>query len=149
MEEKKSAIDAAAQTSLFTSPSAVADKEKMPRNTPVQGNWRDFKPIQTNAATLALSATVYWKVGFSWKFSKELQRSVESVVNGLLPLEKVRLNHLPNFKEKCISKSIPLLAKEGDAGEVIKPQFTPLNTLQIQDTEFIKAEVIKDTLRFY
>ena len=31
----------------------------------------------------------------------------------------------------------------GDVGEVIKPQFTPFNTLQTQDTELIKAEVIK------
>ena len=66
-KKRKEAIDAAAQTSLFTSPSAVADKEKMPQNTfpETEGTGETSKEYPQYAAIMALSATVCWKHGIS------------------------------------------------------------------------------------
>ena len=97
-----------------------------------------------------------------WDFHgspQELQRSVESVVKWAITFGKGEIESPAQFQGENISISPPCeggnLEKHlhtsplsppcegGEGGEVIKPQFTPFNTLQIQDIELIKTEVIK------
>jgi len=160
-KKRKEAIDAATQTSLFTSPSAVADKEKMPQ-TPfpeTEGTGETSKEYPPYAATIG---SICHRVLEAWDFNgspQELQRSVESVVKWATTFGKGGVKAPAQFQGESISISphyeggnfenhlhtspFSPPCEGGDAGEVIKPQFSPFNTLQIQDTELIKAEVIK------
>jgi hypothetical protein len=147
-KKRKEAIDAAAQTSLFTSPSAVADKEKMPQNTfpETEGTGETSKEYPQYAAIIG---SICHRVLEGWDFHgspQELQRSVESVVKWDITFERGEVESHAQFQGESISISPPC---EGvDTGEVIKPQFPPFNTLQTQDVEFIKAEVLKILFNF-
>ncbi|HHT9116087.1 MAG TPA: UvrD-helicase domain-containing protein, partial [Candidatus Wunengus californicus] len=167
-KKRKEAIDAAAQTSLFTSPSAIADKEKIPQTTFSKTEGID-ETSEVYPQYAAIIGTICHRVLEAWDFHgspQELQRSVESAVKWAITLERIKGESSAQFQGESFTyqgESIPISpsceggnlenhhhttpfsppCEGGDGGEVIKPQFSPFNTLQIQDTELIKAEVIK------
>jgi len=149
-KKRKEAIDAAAQTSLFTSPSAVADKEKMPQNTfpETEGTGDTSKEYPPYAAIIG---SICHRVLEAWDFHvspQELQRSVESAVKWDITFERGEVESSAQFRGEdftyqgeSISKSLP--CEGGEKGVVMKSKEIPPDTLQTQDIEFIKAEVIK------
>lgn len=142
-KKRKEAIDTAAQTSLFTSPSAVADKEKMPQNTfpETEGTGETSKEYPQYAAIIG---SICHRVLEAWDFHgspQELQRSVESAVKWDITFERGEVESPAQFQGESISKSPHY--EGGDVGVVMKSKEIPPHTLQIQDTELIKAEVIK------
>ncbi|OHB43174.1 MAG: hypothetical protein A2069_04840 [Planctomycetes bacterium GWB2_41_19] len=149
-KKRKEAIDAAAQTSLFTSPSAIADKEKIPQTTFSKTEGID-ETSEVYPQYAAIIGTICHRVLEAWDFHgspQELQRSVESAVKWAITLERIKGESSAQFQGEYFTyqgESIPISppCEGGDGEEVIKPQFSPFNTLQIQDTELIKAEVIK------
>jgi ATP-dependent helicase/nuclease subunit A len=159
--KRKEAMDAAARTTLFTSPSAVANKEKMPQNTfpETERTGETSREYPQNAAILG---SICHRVLEAWDFHgspKELQRSVESAVKCAITLERIKEESSGQFQEESISISPPYEGSNlenhlhtspfsppcegGDAGVVMKPKEIPPDTMQIQDIEFIKAEVLK------
>ncbi|HHT9113177.1 MAG TPA: UvrD-helicase domain-containing protein, partial [Candidatus Wunengus sp. YC65] len=147
-KKRKEAIDAAAQTSLFTSPSAIADKEKMPQNTfpETEGTGETSKEYPQYAAIIG---SICHRVLEAWDFqaSKEaIESSVESAVKWDITFERCGVESPAQFQGESFAyqgESISPPYEGGDVGVVIKPQFSPFNTLQTQDTELIKAEVLK------
>ena len=91
-KRRKEAMDAAAQTSLFTSPSAVADKEKMPQNISpeTEGTGETLKEYPQYAAIIG---SICHRVLEAWDFHgspQELQRSVESARKWPFTLEMIK-----------------------------------------------------------
>jgi ATP-dependent helicase/nuclease subunit A len=148
-KKRKEAIDAAAQTSLFTSPSAVADKEKMPQNTfpETEGTGETSKEYPQYAAIIG---SICHRVLEAWDFQGAkggLEKLVDSAIKLALTNEKINggaviTPQVDDFMDQRENHTISPPCEGGDVGVVIKPQFRPFNTLQIQDTEFIKAEVL-------
>ncbi|MBI5677266.1 MAG: UvrD-helicase domain-containing protein, partial [Planctomycetes bacterium] len=181
-KKRKEAVEAAAQASLFTSPSAVADKEKMPQNTfpETEGTGETSKEYPQYAAIIG---SICHRVLEAWDFHvspQELQRSVESVVKWDITFGKGEVEAPAQFQGESISVTFhphlslphqgggiqgdnkyspPLVGGvrgggellrisisppyEGGAGVVMKPKEIPPDTMQTQDIEFIKAEVLK------
>jgi len=160
-KKRKEAMDAAAQTSLFTSPSAVADKEKMPQNTfpETAGTGETSKEYPQYAVIIG---SVCHRVLEAWDFHvspQELQRSVESAVKWAIPFERGEVESPAQFQGESIFKFPPYEGRSlenhlhtspfsppcegGDAGVIVKPKEIPPYTMQIQDVEFAKAEVLK------
>jgi len=91
-KKRKEAIDAAAQTSLFTSPSAIADKEKIPQTTFSKTEGID-ETSEVYPQYAAIIGTICHRVLEAWDFHgspQELQRSVESAVKWAITLERIK-----------------------------------------------------------
>src|SRR3990170_502879 len=125
-KKRKEAIDAAAQTSLFTSPSAIADKEKMPQNTfpETEGTGDTSKEYPPYAAIIG---SICHRVLEAWDFHvspQELQRSVESAVKWDITFERGEVESSAQFRGEdftyqgeSISKSLP--CEGGEKGVVM------------------------------
>jgi len=142
-KKREAAMIEATRKSLFVSPSTITNEETIAHDMlPVPD--RVERASETHPNHAALIGSICHRVLEGWDFHgspQELQRSVESVVKWAITFGKGEVESPAQFQGESITISPP--CEGGDGEEVIKPQFSPFNTLQIQDTELIKAEVIK------
>ncbi len=147
-KKRKEAMDAAARTALFTSPFAIADKEKIPQTTFSKTEEID-ETSEVSPQYAAIIGTICHRVLEAWDFQgspQELKRSVESVVKWATTLGKGEVESPAQFQGEDFAyqgESISHPYEGGDVGVVMKPKEIPPDTMQTQDVEFIKAEVIK------
>ncbi len=143
-KKRKETMDAATLTALFTSPSAVADKEKMPQTAFPETEGTTGETSRESTQNAAIIGSICHRVLEAWDFHgshKKLQGSVESVVKWATTFGKGEVESPAQFQGESISISPPY--EGGDAGVVMKPKEIPPDTMQIQDAEFAKAEVLK------
>jgi len=142
-KKRKEAMDAAARTALFTSPFAIADKEKIPQTTFSKTEEID-ETSEVSPQYAAIIGTICHRVLEEWDFHgspQELQRSVESVVKWATTFGKGEVESPAQFQGESISISPP--CEGGDVGVVMKSKEIPPHTMQTQDVEFVKKELLK------
>lgn len=147
-KKREAAMIEATRKSLFVSPSTITDEETIAHDMiPVPS--RVERASETHPNHAALIGSICHRVLEGWDFHgspKELQRSVESVVKWNITFERGEVESPAQFQGAGFAyqgENISPPCEGGDVGEVVKPQFPPFNTLQIQDIELIKTEVIK------
>ncbi|HHT9107854.1 MAG TPA: hypothetical protein ACFYD9_04310, partial [Candidatus Wunengus sp. YC64] len=142
-KKRETAMIEATRKSLFVSPSAITDEETIVHDMlPVPG--RVERASETHPNYAALIGSICHRVLEEWDFHgspQGLQRSVESVVKWNITFGKGEVESPAQFQGESISISPP--SQGGDAGVVMKSKEIPPHTMQTQDVEFVKAEVIK------
>ncbi|MDQ1272308.1 MAG: CRISPR-associated exonuclease Cas4 [Planctomycetota bacterium] len=104
---------------------------------------------QSHPKHAALIGSICHRILEGWDFhgtSQELQRSIESAVKWANVFEKCEVEPSVQFFGEDIAyqeERISSPYEGGDKGEVSKQQEISFNTIQFQDVEFIKAEVVK------
>ncbi|MBU6391932.1 MAG: UvrD-helicase domain-containing protein [Planctomycetes bacterium] len=136
----------AVQTPLFVSPSTMADEEAIIRDMPhIQDNVEEISRVHLNHA--ALIGSVCHRALEGWDFHgtrEELQRSVELAAKWVIALERdkgsvtVQGSDYINYHE-----TIPMSSHLKGGDEVARLKGISLDTMQIQDVEFLKAEAVK------
>lgn len=97
----------------------------------------------------ALIGSICHRVLEGWDFhgtSQELQRAVESAVKWAINLEMIKGESSVQFQREDLAdqgESISPPYEGGEKGEVTKHREMSFDSLQFQDVEYIKAEVIK------
>ena len=147
-KKREAAMIEATRKSLFVSPSTITDKETIAYDMlPVPD--RVERASETHPNHAALIGSICHRVLEGWDFHKspqELQRSVESVVKWDITFGKGEVESPAQFQGEGFAyqgESISHPYEGGDVGVVMKSKEIPPDTIQTQDVEFIKAEVIK------
>ena len=133
----------ALRTPLFVSPSLISRKEAIPGEIP-DALTAVEKVTEIRVNNAAMIGSICHRVLEEWDFQgspQELQRSVESVVKWDITFGKGEVESPAKYQGESISISPPY--EGGDVGVVMKPKEIPRDTMQIQDIELIKAEVLK------
>jgi len=168
-KKREAAMIEATRKSLFVSPSTITDDETIAHDMlPVPSNVERASETHPNHA--ALIGSICHHVLEGWDFHgspQELQRSVESVVKWDITFGKGEVESPSQFQGESISVTFhPHLnlphqgggiqednkysppCEGGDVGVVMKSKEIPPDTMQTQDVEFIKAEVLKILYNF-
>jgi ATP-dependent helicase/nuclease subunit A len=104
---------------------------------------------QSHSNLAVLVGSICHRVLEKWDFhgiSQGLQRAVESAVKWAINLEMTRGESFVQFQSEDLAdagEKIPPLCEGVGKGEVVNQRKMSFATLQIQDVEFIKAEVIR------
>ncbi len=125
-------------------PSEGGDKWEVIKSKRIKPNTEQSYPSQA-----ALVGSICHRVLEGWNFhgdSQELQRSIESAVKWANAFEKSEVEPSVQLLGEDFAyqgERISPPYERGDKGEVSKQQEIPLDTIQFQNVEFIKAEVVK------
>src|SRR3989339_700596 len=142
-KKRETAMIEATRKSLFVSPSTITDDETIAHDMlPVPSSVE--RASETNPNHAALIGSICHRVLEGWDFHgspQELQRSVESVVKWDITFGRGVVESPAQFQGESISVSPPY--EGGEKGVVMKSKEIPPDTIQTQDVEFVKAEVIK------
>ncbi|MCF6155120.1 MAG: hypothetical protein E3K36_07685 [Candidatus Brocadia sp.] len=159
---KRGTRKASNSTSPFSPPSEGGGRGEVVKSKSIKPDTEQSHP---NYA--ALIGSICHRVLEGWDFhgtSQELHRSVESAVKWAVTFERGTVELSAQFQRKDLAdqgesisppyeggtrkasnSTTPLSppSEGGDKGVVIKHQEIPFDTIQFQDVEFIKAEVVK------
>lgn len=131
-------------TSPLCPPSEGGDKGKVIKSQRIRHDIEQSHPKHA-----ALIGSICHRVLEGWDFhgtSQELQKSVESAIKWTINLGIIKGESSAQFQREDLAyreDSISPPSEGGYKGVVIKHQGIPFDTLQLQDVEFIKAEVEK------
>jgi len=133
----------ALRTPLFVSPSLLSREKPIPERIPdALTAVEKVTEIRVNNAVMI--GSICHRVLEEWDFHgspQELQRSVESVIKWAITFERGEVESPAQFQGESISKSPP--CEGGDKGVVLKSKEILPDTMQTQNVEFIKVEVLK------
>src|SRR3989338_1881519 len=133
----------ALRTPLFVSPSLLSREKPIPERIPdALTAVEKVTEIRVNNAVMI--GSICHRVLEEWDFHgspQELQRSVESVVKWATTFGKGEVESPAQFQGESISISPP--CEGGDVGVVMKSKEIPPHTMQTQDVEFVKKELLK------
>lgn len=140
--ERKAAMHRAEQSSLFVSPSSIAEKEAALHDvTPVVIEERPEPPHQNHAATIG---TICHEVLRRWDFHgtrDELHEVIESTIKTILAPERFQGDNVDNMPLSQDSHTLHAPFEWGEKGVTMGTEVPA--AYNSQDAPFIKGEVVK------